>query len=97
MIRLAWLAVGLALVGLGASAVGRSVARGCLSRGVSGVRESQVVDLRPGERLEGASWRGNNLWLLTRRAREGEVPGEHVFREVSRTGWLEGEMVVREK
>ena len=58
---------------------------------------SSVVNLRRGERLVGASWRDSNLWILTRVARDGESPGEYVFREVSRMGWFEESVTVRER
>jgi hypothetical protein len=45
----------------------------------------------------GASWRDTSLWLLTRPARAGEEPAEHVFREVSRMGWLEGSVAIKER
>jgi hypothetical protein len=58
---------------------------------------SSVVTLRPGEKLVNATWRDANLWLLTRGAKAGEAPEEHVFREVSRMGWFEESVVIQEK
>ena len=35
-----------------------------------------VAAAPPGRKLVGASWKGGELWVLTRPAREGEVPDQ---------------------
>lgn len=44
------------------------------------------VDLPAGRRLACSSWRGDDLWVVTRAAREGEVAGE-VFEVARAGGW----------
>jgi hypothetical protein len=56
-----------------------------------------TVTLRPGEKLVGASWRESDLWVPTRKAKTGEAPEVHVFRELSRSGWFEASVTIGER
>jgi hypothetical protein len=53
--------------------------------------------LPPGMKLVNVSWKENNMWILTRPMRPGEVPEEYKFSESSDYGILEGTMVIKEE
>jgi hypothetical protein len=58
---------------------------------------TQTIVLDPGLKLENITWKETELWLLTRRARPGEVPERHEFMEKSPFGILEGTVVIQER
>jgi len=82
-----WVAIVVNIAGSGCTSQSRSMSYG----------GSSTVTLRPGEKLVNAGWKDSNLWLLTRRAREGESLESYVFREVSRMGWLEVLVAIHER
>lgn len=57
-----------------------------------------TVELKPGQKLVNATWKGeSDLWLLTRQRRTGEAPERYVFEESSSWGVMEGRVVIIEK
>lgn len=54
------------------------------------------VDVRPGHKIIGATWKGADLWVLTRPMRPGDEPETLSLREFSSWGAIEGEMLLRE-
>ena len=56
-----------------------------------------TVDLRPGEKVEGVSWKSQDLWILTREARPGEKHETYRFKEHSVLGLFEGQVTIRER
>lgn len=53
------------------------------------------VDLPEGQRLMEATWKGDELWYLTRERNEdeGESPRTYTFQEKSTFGAMEGKVV----
>lgn len=51
----------------------------------------------PGHKVVNITWKGDNLWILTRPMREGEQPEVLTFSESSTYGVLQGHVVVRER
>jgi hypothetical protein len=54
------------------------------------------IELPAGAKLVSATWKGENLWYLTRPARDGETPEVLILRESSKIGLLEGKVVFTE-
>jgi len=58
---------------------------------------SMTIELEPGYKLEEITWKGDDLWLLTRPMRDGEGAETHTFYENSEWGVFEGSVTVVEK
>jgi len=56
-----------------------------------------VVNLPDGMKLVDATWKGDDLWYLTRMRTEKEIPQSYVFTESSSWGVFEGRIVFNEK
>jgi hypothetical protein len=56
-----------------------------------------TVELPTGRKLENITWKNNDMWILTRPARPGEVPETHKFSESSDFGVWQGEITIVEK
>ena len=54
------------------------------------------VEVKPGHKVVGATWKNTDLWVLTRPMRPGEEPETLSLREFSSWGAIEGEMLLRE-
>ena len=54
------------------------------------------VEVKPGHKIVGATWKNTDLWVLTRPVRPGEEPETLSLREFSSWGAIEGEMLLRE-
>lgn len=54
------------------------------------------VEVKPGHKIVGATWKNTDLWVLTRPMRAGEEPEVLSLREFSSWGVVEGEMLLRE-
>lgn len=54
---------------------------------------TQEVVLSPGRKLVNATWKGSDVWYLTREAREGEASERWRFSESSTYGLFNGEVV----
>ena len=52
--------------------------------------------LPQGQKLIEATWKNDDLWVLTRPMREGEVAEEYKFKAHSSFGILEGEVIFKE-
>lgn len=58
---------------------------------------SANVDVEPGRKMVGASWKGDGeLWYLTRPAREGETAEDIVYQQSKSSGLFEGKVVFHE-
>lgn len=57
---------------------------------------TQKIELESGERLVNITWKGDNLWILTKLDATSK-PTVHVFKESSKFGVLEGEISIYEK
>lgn len=51
---------------------------------------NEAVKIEKKRKLISATWKGDNLWILTRPMREGEVPETYFFTESSSFGVWEG-------
>lgn len=54
------------------------------------------VAVPEGQKVVVATWKEDDLWVLTRPMREGEVPEEYKFQESSSWGIMEGTVVIQE-
>ncbi len=54
------------------------------------------VDVPPGQKLVGATWKEDHLWYLTRPMRQGEVPEISTLHESSSFGVMQGAVVFKE-
>jgi hypothetical protein len=54
------------------------------------------VNVAPGQRVINATWKGANLWVLTRPLRADEAPETLTFHEFSAWGISEGTFVLHE-
>ncbi len=52
--------------------------------------------LPAGQKLLVATWKQDNLWLLTRPMKTGESPEVYEFRESSSFGVMEGKVIIKE-
>lgn len=57
---------------------------------------TMTVDLPAGEKLQGVTWKDDELWYLTRPMREDEEPEEWTMQEQSNYGIFEGEVIFKE-
>ena len=57
---------------------------------------TQTIELPAGEKLIEATWRGEQLWYLTRPMRKCEAPETFKFREKSNWGVMEGDVIFKE-
>lgn len=55
------------------------------------------ITLPAGQHLEMVTWKGDNLWCLTRAAKNGEVPTTYTLKEESSFGMVEGKVVIVEQ
>jgi len=53
---------------------------------------TMTVNVPKGNKLEGATWKGDEVWYLYRPFREGEKPETHILAEDSRFGLLTGKV-----
>ncbi|WP_440880644.1 hypothetical protein [Tenacibaculum sp. C7A-26P2] len=54
------------------------------------------VKLPKGQKLIEATWKGKDLWYLTRQRREGEPIERYLFKEESSFGVMEGSVIFKE-
>ena len=57
---------------------------------------SATIQLEPNRKLVNVTFKGDNLWLLTRQARPEEIPETYSFKEDSSWGILEGTVIIKE-
>ncbi len=55
------------------------------------------IALQQGEKLVLMTWKGSNLWILTRPMTSSDKAETYTFRESSSFGIIEGKIVVTEK
>lgn len=55
------------------------------------------VELPPETKLVTATWKGSDLWYLTRPARKGEAPETSTFQESSALGIMQGRVIFTER
>lgn len=55
------------------------------------------IELQKNQKLVTATWKDNNLWILTRPMRESETPENYTFKEESSFGVLQGTVFISEK
>jgi len=81
------------------------VAAACLAIGAAGCTEQQrakslggetTIELPKGKKLVVATWKGAELWFLTRDMREGDLIETYEFSEKSSWGLLEGKVIIKE-
>ena len=53
-------------------------------------------DLECNKKLVEVTWKGEEMWFLTRDMREGEIAETYKFNEESSYGLLEGTVVIKE-
>lgn len=81
------LAIGLALLACGCTEQQRAKKFG----------GNASVSLPAGEKIVGATWKEDDLWILTRPMRAGEQAETHVLRESSSWGVLQGTVTITER
>lgn len=57
---------------------------------------SYTITLKPGQKLIEATWKGDDLWYLTREMRENETTETYSFQENSSFGVFEGTVKFKE-
>ena len=57
---------------------------------------SANVELPPKTKLVLVTWKGDNLWVLSRPFREGEKAETYTYQEDSKWGLIEAKIVIRE-
>ena len=55
-----------------------------------------TINLDKDQKLVNITWKHNNIWYLTRKARSGEIPEVYSFREKSQYGVWQGEITIIE-
>ena len=55
------------------------------------------IELEPGEKLVEATWKGDDIWYLVEPMDSDYVPKTKTFKESSRIGVLEGNVIFYEK
>ena len=55
------------------------------------------IELKPGEKLVEATWKGDDIWYLVEPMDSDYVPKTKTFKESSRIGVLEGKVIFYEK
>jgi len=65
-----------------------------LTRTIGGTTK---IELKPGEKLIEATWKGDDIWYLVEPMDSDYVPKTKVFKESSRMGVLEGKVIFYEK
>ena len=55
-----------------------------------------TIELEPNQKLEMITWKGSNLWYLTRPMTVNDVAETHVFQESSIFGIVEGTVTIIE-
>lgn len=63
-----------------------------MARGYGG---SFNIDLKPNERVSNVTWKGTDLWILTKQ--DTTKPTTYTFKEKSTWGVLEGEITINEQ
>lgn len=56
-----------------------------------------TIDLPEGKKLETVTWKGEQLWILTRNKKAGEVSERYEFKENSVYGVFEGTVIIVER
>lgn len=54
------------------------------------------INLEANQKLENITWKGDNLWILTRNMSQKDNPQTYTFKEESSWGVLEGEIIIVE-
>lgn len=55
-----------------------------------------TVDLPVGQKLVNATWKGEDLWYLTKPMKTNDVAEIYEFKESSSFGFMNGKVVIRE-
>jgi hypothetical protein len=55
-----------------------------------------TINLPANQKLITATWKGDNVWYLTRPMRQGEAPETYEFKEESSFGLIEGTYLIVE-
>lgn len=58
---------------------------------------SAEIKLPVGTKLEMVTWKNDDLWILYRQRKQGEMAGKYTFKENSSYGVLEGKIIIQEK
>ncbi len=54
------------------------------------------IKLNPNQKLVNLEWKGDQLWILTKKMRSDETPETYSFKDYSKYGIIEGEYVIIE-
>lgn len=55
------------------------------------------IELKENEKLSNITWKDDDLWILTRKAKNDEIAETYDFREDSKFNVLNGNVVIKEK
>lgn len=56
-----------------------------------------TIDLKENEKLSNITWKDDDLWILTRKAKNDETSEIYNFREDSKFNVLNGNVIIKEK
>lgn len=91
MRKLRWSVVGLVILVVGCGFLSPQSCVGSWGADIT-------VEIEPGERLETATWRDDELWYLTRHLRPGESPERHIlYQRKPGIGRAEGTVTFEER
>lgn len=54
-------------------------------------------ELTPGEKMINVSWKGDDLWVLTRPMLPGDIVETYRYHEISNMGIIEGTVILKER
>lgn len=55
-----------------------------------------TIELKEGEKFINATWKDNNIWIITEKNKENTKQKEYKMKEYSNFGVLEGEVTIKE-
>lgn len=58
---------------------------------------TSTVELKEGQQLVNATWKGQDLWLLTEKREDSVAPSSYTFEEQSSYGVMEGTIIIKEQ
>jgi hypothetical protein len=57
---------------------------------------TSTMNLTKGEKLVNVTWKGDEIWYLTRPMKSDESPETYTYREESSLGVIEGTVIIKE-
>ena len=74
-----------------------SCSRSCSEQNIAREYGGEMdVDLEPNRKLVEITWKGSNLWYLTKAMGPDDIAEDYIFQEKDVTGWMEGAVIIHE-